>query len=98
MLRGRLRAALERLSLVHLLIGLGLLLVVINIGSAVWDAMSDRERVFRDVQRDVSNITSLLAEQTATGLEAVDLLLRDVQRMGPPGRIAMQASRLQDEP
>jgi len=96
-LPGRLRAALERVSLVRLLIGLGGLLVAINIGSAVWDALSDRERIFHDVQRDASNITGLLAGQTATGLEAVDLVLRDVQRMGPPTRIAKQVSRLQDE-
>ena len=97
MLRGRLRAAFERLSLAHLLIGLGVLLVAINIGSAVWDAHSDRERIFRDVQRDLSNIASLLTEQTAAGLEAVDLVLRDIQRLGPPARVAAQMPRLQDE-
>ena len=96
-LPGRLRAALERVSLVRLLIGLGVILVAINIGSAVWDALSDRQRTFRDVQRDVSNITSLLAEQTASGLEAVDLVLRDVQRMGSASRIALQEPRLRDE-
>jgi PAS domain S-box-containing protein len=91
------RAAFERVSLVRLLIGLGGLLIAINIGSAVWDALSDRERVFGDVQRDASNITSLLAEQTASGLEAVDLVLRDVQRMGSAARIASQESRLRSE-
>ena len=94
---GRLRAAFERVSLVRLLIGLGALLVVINIGSAVWDALSDRERIFHDVQRDVSNISGLLVEQTTAGLEAVDLVLRDVQRMGTPARIDIQMPRLQDE-
>ena len=97
MVRGRLRAAFERLSLVHALVALGVVLVAINIGSSVWDAYSDRERVFRDVQRDVSNITSLLAEQTAAGLDAVDLVLRDVQRLGTPARIASQTARLRDE-
>ena len=96
-LPGRLRAALEQVSLVRLLIGLGVILVAINIGSAVWDAFSDRERTFRDVQRDVSNLTSLLAEQTASGLEAVDLVLRDVQRMGSAARIVLQEPRLRDE-
>jgi len=96
MLRGRLRTALERVSLVRLLIGLGIVLVAINIGSAVWDAMSDRERIFDDAQRDVSNITSLLAEHTATGLEAVDLVLRDAERMGPAARLANAAPRLRD--
>ncbi|HYL24475.1 MAG TPA: PAS domain S-box protein [Burkholderiales bacterium] len=96
-LPGRLRAALEQVSLVRLLIGLGVILVAINIGSAVWDALLDRQRTFRDVQRDVSNITSLLAEQTASGLEAVDLVLRDVQRMGSASRIALQEPRLRDE-
>ena len=93
----RLRSALERVSLVRLLISVGLLLVAINIGAAIWDAYSDRQRVFRDTQRDVSNITSLLAEQTATGLETVDLVLRDVQRLGTATQIAKQAARLRDE-
>ncbi|MFN2644046.1 MAG: PAS domain S-box protein [Burkholderiales bacterium] len=97
MLRGRLRSALEQVSLVRLLIALGVLLVIINIGSAVWDAMSDRERIFGDVQRDVSNITSLLAEHTATGLEAVDLVLRDAQSMGSAARLIKAAPRLRDE-
>ena len=96
-LPARLRAAFERVSLVRVLIGVGALLVAINIGSAVWDAYSDRVRIFGDIQRDVSNITSLLAEQTASGLEAVDLVLRDVQRMGGASRIALEEPRLRDE-
>jgi PAS domain S-box-containing protein len=96
-LPGRLRSALERVSLVHLLVGLGLVLVAVNIAAAVWDAYSDRVRIFRDVQRDASNITSLLAEHTATGLEAVDLVLRDMQRMGSAARLASAAPRLRDE-
>ena len=96
-LRGRLRAALERVSLVRLLIGLAVLLVAVNIGSAVWDAYTDRERIFQDVQRDVSNITNLLAEQTAGGLDAVDLVLRDAQRIGPASRLRDAAARLRDE-
>jgi PAS domain S-box-containing protein len=95
--RGRLRAALEQISLVRLLIVLGILLIAINIGSAIWDARSDRERIFQDVQREVSNITSMLAEHTATGLEAVDLVLRDVQRMGPGSALARMGPRLRDE-
>jgi PAS domain S-box-containing protein len=95
--QGRFRAAFERVSLVRLLIGLGVVLVAINIGAAIWDALGDRERVFRDVQRDVSNLTSLLAEQTAAGLDAVDLVLRDIQRLGMPARIATQMPRLHDE-
>jgi PAS domain S-box-containing protein len=97
MLRGRLRAAFEQISLVRLLIALGIVLVAINIGSAVWDALSDRERIFRDTERDVSNITSLLAEHTATGLEAVDLVLRDVQRMGSSSGLSSLAPHLRDE-
>jgi PAS domain S-box-containing protein len=93
----RLRSAFERVPLVRLLVSLGIVLVAINIGAAVWDAYSDRQRVFQDVQRDVSNITSLLAEQTATGLEAVDLVLRDVQRVGPAAAVARQEPRLRDE-
>src|SRR5918912_2514194 len=96
MREGRLRAALEQLSLVRLLVVLGLLIIAINIGSAVWDSMSDRSRIFADAQREASNITSLLAEHTATGLEAVDLVLRDVQRMGPAERVQSAAPRLRD--
>ena len=94
------RSQVERVSgqsLVPVLVTLGVLLVVINIGSAMWDAYSDRERIFQDVQRDVSNITSLLAEQTASGLEAVDLVLRDAQRLGPAAQLANAAPRLRDE-
>jgi PAS domain S-box-containing protein len=97
MAQGTLRAAFERLSLVRLLISLGVLLVAINIGASVWDAYNDRQRVYQDVQRSMSNITSLLAEQTAAGLEAVDVVLRDVQRLGTAADIARHEARLRDE-
>src|SRR4051812_14201686 len=95
MLRGRLRGALERVSVVDSLVVLGVLLVGINIGSAIWDAFSDRERFFREAQRDVSNMTSLLAEQTASGLEAADTVLRDLQRLGRAAQRAVP--QLRDE-
>ncbi|MBV8032661.1 MAG: PAS domain S-box protein, partial [Betaproteobacteria bacterium] len=95
--RARLRFALERLSLVRLLVALGALLVAINVGSAIWDIRAARERALNDVQRDVSNITSLLLEQTAGALDAVDLILRDLQRMGTADQIMLAAPRLRDE-
>jgi PAS domain S-box-containing protein len=94
---GTLRSALERVSLVRLLVGLGIVLVAINIAAAVWGAYVERERVFRDSQRDVSNVTSLLVGQTEATLKVVDLVLRDVDRIGSAEQIAMQADRLRDE-
>ena len=41
------RSALSRLPLGRVLIGLGLVLVAINIASAVWDVRSARDRVER---------------------------------------------------
>jgi PAS domain S-box-containing protein len=63
-------------------------LVAINIGSAVWDARSAHERTERRAQRDASNMTRLLAEQTAASMEAVDLILRDAARTGPAPQVA----------
>ena len=65
-----LRSALSRIPLGRALISLGLLLVAINIGSAIWDVRKAYERNERRVQRDFSNMTRLIAEQTATSLEA----------------------------
>jgi len=76
-----LRPALSRISLGRALIGLGLVLVAINIASAVWDVRKARERTERRAQRDFSNVTRLLAEQTASSLEAVDLILRHGMRL-----------------
>jgi signal transduction histidine kinase/CheY-like chemotaxis protein len=87
----------SRITLRGALIALGVLLVGINVGSAVWDARTDRARTELRAQRDFSNLTSLLAEQSATLLEAVDLVLRDVARDGSSARGAALTQRLSDE-
>ena len=91
------RAAASRVTLRGALIALGVLLVIINVGAAVWDARADRERTERRALRDLSNLTSLLAEQTASALEAVDLVLRDAMREGTAAQAAAITPRLRDE-
>ena len=76
------RAALSRIPLGRALISLGVVLVLINIASGVWDVRNARERTESRAQRDFSNVTRVLAEQTAAALEAADLALRDAMRRG----------------
>ena len=92
-----LRAALATLSLTRALIGLGIVLVAINIASAVMHVRIDRERTEQRALRDVSNVTRLLTEQTASSLEAVDVVLRDAMRTGDARAVAATAPRLHDE-
>src|SRR5262245_15850827 len=89
--------AASRLTLRGALITLGVLLVVINIGSAAWDARSDRERTEMRAQHEFSSLTGLLAEQTASLLEAVDLVLRDVAREPGVSKDPALESRLSEE-
>jgi PAS domain S-box-containing protein len=78
------RPALSRISLGRALIAIGLVVVGINICAAIWDVVTARERIEQRAQRDFSNVTSLLAEQTAAALEAADLVLRDAAWRGMP--------------
>ncbi len=94
---GRLRTALSGISLTRALVGLGALLVAINVCSAIWDIRADRARVQQRAQRDFSNLTRLLAEQTAASLEAVDLVLRDAVRMNSAAKTAAMLERMPDE-
>src|SRR5512145_2692222 len=94
---GRLRAALSGLSLTRGLVGLGALLVAINVSSAIWDIRADRERVEQRALRDFSTLTRLLAEQTAASLEAVDVVLRDAVRDGSARAAAAMLERLPEE-
>ena len=87
----------SRITFRGALIALGVLLVIINVGSAVWDVRVDRARTELRAQRDFSNLTGLLAEQTASALEAVDLVLRDAVREGNAAKLAAAAPRLRDE-
>ncbi len=92
-----LRAALAGISLTRALVGLGFLLVAINIGSAIMHVRIDRERTEQRALRDASNLTRLLTEQTASSLEAVDVVLRDALREGGAPRVAAATARLRDE-
>jgi PAS domain S-box-containing protein len=78
------------------LIALGLVLVGINIAAAIWDVRKARDRTETRALRDYSNMTRILAEQTAASLDSVDLILRAVQ-----GKSAVELAsiepRLRDE-
>src|SRR5919109_5327019 len=90
------RSALSRIPLGRALIALGLVLVAINIAAAIWDVRKARDLTERRAQRDFSNMTRLLAEQTAASLETVDLILRAV-RAKPAGDLAAVATKLSEE-
>jgi PAS domain S-box-containing protein len=94
---GRARSALARIPLGRTLVAVGVVLVVINVASAVWDVRTARDRVERRAVRDLSNITRVLAEQTAASLEAVDVILRDMARAGSARHVAERLPRLRDE-
>jgi PAS domain S-box-containing protein len=91
------RSALSRIPLGRALIALGLVVVAINIAAAVWDVKTARERVERRTQRDLTNITRVLVEQTAASLDAVDVILRDMVRTGDARTVAQGVPRLRDE-
>jgi PAS domain S-box-containing protein len=94
---GRLRAALSSISLTRALVGLGAVLVAINVCSAIWDIRADRVRTEQRAQRDFSNLTRLLAEQTAASLDAVDVVLRDAVRDGSAAKAAAMLGRMPEE-
>ncbi len=79
-----------------MLVLLSIFLVAVNVASAVWEVRRARERVEERAGADVAAMTSVLAEQSAASLEAVDLVLRDAQRLGGPQRIAEAVPRLRD--
>ncbi|HEX7053456.1 MAG TPA: PAS domain S-box protein [Burkholderiales bacterium] len=87
------RSALSRIPLGRALVALGLVLVGINVASAIWDVREARLRTERRALRDFANTTRLVAEQTAASLDAVDLILRTA-----PARPASEAvePRLKD--
>src|SRR5690606_4439766 len=91
------RSLLSRISLARALVALALVLVAINVASAIWDARTAHERAERRASRTVSNITHVLAEQTAASLEAVDVILRDMVRTGSAGAVAVSMGRLAEE-
>jgi PAS domain S-box-containing protein len=93
----RVRSALFRIPLGRALIALGLVLVGINIAAAIWDVRKARDRTESRAQRDFSNMTRLLAAQTAASLEAVDLILRDAVRSGSAKTVAEALPRVGED-
>src|SRR5215213_6408909 len=96
MLAARVRSALSRIALGRALIALAVVLVGINVCSAIWDLSLAKSRTERRALRDFSNTTRLLAEQTAASLEAVDLMLRAVGTTPPTDALALEP-KLRDE-
>ena len=90
------RSALSRIPLGRALIALGVVLVAINVAAAIWDVRKAYERTERLAQRDFSNMTRLLAEQTAASLDSVDLILRAVQSKAV-AELAASEPKLRDE-
>ena len=66
-----------QISLIRALLALGVVLIGLNVASAIWDIHQARVATENRAQRDFSNLTRLLAEQTAATLEAVDVVLRN---------------------
>ena len=93
----RVRSALTRIPLGRAVVVLGLILVGINVASAFWDVRMARERTERRALRDFTNVTNLLAAQTAASLEAVDVSLRDMVRTGTAKAVAEGLPRLRDD-
>jgi PAS domain S-box-containing protein len=94
---GRFRSALSRISLTRALVALGAVLVGINVCSAIWDIRADRARTEQRAQRGFSNLTRLLAEQSAASLDAVDVVLRDAVRDGSAAKAAAMLGRMPEE-
>jgi len=91
------RSAASRITLTRALVALGVVLVAINVASAIWDARTDRDRTELRARRNLSNLSGLLSEQTAAALETVDLVLRDAVRDGTTAKVAAMTPRLRDE-
>ena len=91
-----LRNRLSRIPLGRALIALGVVLVAINVCSAIWDVRNAHERTERRALRDYSNMTRLLGEQTAASLDSVDLILRALQSKTAAEIVAIEP-KLRDE-
>src|SRR5688572_28582410 len=85
------------MSLTRALIGLAVVLVGINVASAVWDIHQARMATEARAARNFSNLTRLLTEQTAASMEAVDLVLRNAARSPGSAQVAGLLPRLQDD-
>src|SRR5260221_14481249 len=83
--------AVARIPLTRVLVGLGFLLIAINIGSAIMHVRIDRERTEQRALRDFSNVTRLLAEQAASSPAIVEGFHRLFRRidLGRGGLISL---------
>jgi signal transduction histidine kinase/ActR/RegA family two-component response regulator len=77
----------------------GVLLVSVNVLSAIWDLRNSRAVVQRDAERGYGNIATLLADQTAGSLESIELIVEqtagDISRNGV-GDPRLRSQRLAD--
>ena len=97
-LGARLAQVYPRITLTRALVALGVVLVAINIGSAIFDVRNARARTEDEALRNYANLTHLLAEQTAASLDTADLVLHDVMRSGDAlGKAAAAMPRLREE-
>ena len=93
----RVRSALSRIPLGRAIVALGMLLVAIDVASTVWALRTARQRTEQRAARGFSNVTRVIAEQTAATLDAVDLVLRDAARAGSAQKVAANIAHLRDE-
>ncbi len=63
----------------RLLALIGACLVLVTILGAAFALLKLRQATEEDTQRDLSNVTLVLAEETARNIQAVDLVLREIQ-------------------
>jgi PAS domain S-box-containing protein len=93
----RVRSVLSRIPLVRAIVTLGLVLVAINVSSTVWEIRAARQDAERRAARGFSNVTHVIAEQTAASLDAVDLVLRDATHLGGARAVAARLPALRAE-
>ena len=90
---------LPHLTLRRLLFIVGVLLVSVNVLSAIWDLRNSRVVVQRDAERAYGNIATLLADQTARSLESIQIVVEqaagDISRNGI-GDPRIRSQRLAD--
>jgi PAS domain S-box-containing protein len=82
------RGFLQRITLTRALVALGVVVVALQFAGAIWAIRMESAVNEEAARRDFTNLTRLLAEQTAASLEAADLVLRNVTRHGSAERIA----------
>src|ERR1700722_7737166 len=71
---------------------LGLLAIGAFAASSAYDAWSSYQHTVAAIDREITNISNALAEQTAWSLQAVDLLLLDTARCIVPSATSLTMS------